>query len=250
MKTDSLQAVILVAGKGERLRPLTAATPKSLLRIASEPILGHTIELLISAAIASITFVTGFHSEMIRRFVRSRFPAVRAKFVRNSAYSTTNTLVSLLHAKESIAGRPFLLIDGDLMFDAGVLKKILQRADGSVVACDSSISLDDEAVRAVGRKDGTVEAIGKKIDSSRTRTAFGESIGFARIDASASRRLFQIGPKLVRNGGLQFYYEAAFQQLIDEKFRFRAVDVRGNKWVEIDTFEDLDRARAHFHPQT
>ncbi len=244
MKKHNLRAVILVAGRGERLRPLTTSTPKSLLTIGPVAILGNTLQILQSAAVGSVTLVTGFHSEKIRRFVEERFPKIRARFHRNTSYSTTNTLYSLMHAKSAVTGKPFLLLDGDLLFDASVLAPLLSSSPGSILACDSSVLLDDEAVRAIGDPDGRIRLIGKKID--KRGTGFGESIGLAKIEARASRRLFQIGPGIIRDGGRRFYYEAAFQTLIDEGYPFHTVDVRGRKWVEIDTSADLRRARALF----
>lgn len=237
------QAVILVAGRGERLRPLTTLTPKPLLPLGGTPLLGWTLNALDRCGVREITLVTGYRGRQVERYVRSEFARLGANFTPNPRYATTNTMYSLWRALGAVAGQPFVLIDGDLVFDAALLKRFL-RTRGNAVLCDAQSRLDTEAVKAFGDGNQRISRIGKT--AAETATSFGESIGMAKFDAASSRRLYEICDRLLLCGGARNYYEAAFQVMMDEGAVFQAVDVQGAKWVEIDTKADLRRARTLF----
>lgn len=236
--------MILVAGRGERLRPLTSRAPKSLVPVAGKAILGRMIETLEKCGINSVVLVTGYRARQVQEYVGRHSPGLNVRFVRNPIYAKTNTLYSLLKARRYVAGRSFLLIDGDLVFAPRVLRALLRTDSGNFLVCDRSVALDAEAVRAIGNARGVICKVGK--NSRGKGNPLGESIGLAKIGKQASRRLFTTGKKVLSKQGLQHYYEAAFQAMIDAGIEFRAVDTRGAKWAEIDTKTDLRRAQASF----
>jgi choline kinase len=245
MRPPKLQALILAAGRGTRLRPFTERTPKTLLPVAGKPILGRTIETLERAGVGSIVVVTGYRSPMVRDYVASQFPHLQIQLVSNPIYARTNTIYSLWVAKRAVQGGAFLLIDGDLLFDDVVLRSVLAKRGEAVLACDGSVRLDKEAVRAYGTARGGVVEIGK--DFGSRWPSLGESIGLAKISAGAASALFRsCRAVLRRRGGPNSYYEAAFQNAIAAGLTFSAVDIQGHKWTEIDTKADLRRARAWF----
>lgn len=239
-----MHAVILVAGRGERLRPLTNALPKSLIPIAEKPILGRLLEALDQADVRTVTLVIGYRAGRIRKYVMENFAGLRVQFVRNPIYARTNTLYSLSLAKRTAIGRTFLLIDGDLALEPRVLWIARRFQGGNAIFCDSSTALDSEAVRASGLPHGRITNIGK--EREKGKRLFGESIGLARIDRRDSRKLFLTCGEILRNKGHAHYYEAAFQRMIEQGAVFRAVDIKGAKWAEIDSKRDLQRARTLF----
>lgn len=237
------QAIILVAGRGERLRPLTTFTPKPLLPLTGTPLLGWALRALELCGVRYVTLVTGYRGRQVEQYVRSEFGHLDAHFTRNPVYATTNTMYSLWKALGVARGQPFVLIDGDLVFDPALLDRFL-RTRGNAVLCDAQSRLDAEAVKAFGDGNRRVSRIGKA--AAGTATPLGESIGMAKFDAESSQRLFEVCNRLLLSGGARSYYEAAFQKMMDEGVVFHAVDVRGAKWVEIDTKADLRRARDLF----
>lgn len=245
MRTLNLHAVVLVAGRGERLRPFTAVLPKCLVHVGNRRILGRTLEILKREGTCRITLVTGYRSTKIERFVRQEFPTMLTAFVHNPFYYRTNTLYSLWLSRPAVDGKPFLLLDGDLVFEPQVIERLLRVPSGNCLACDGSRRIDSEAVCVAGTRRGQVQLIGKRI--SARGTSLGESIGMAKFDGKSSRRLFDIATNLLgKRGSRGLYYEAAFQQLIYDGAEIQALDIRGKKWTEIDTKTDLRRARALF----
>ena len=234
-----MQAVILAAGFGSRLRPLTDDRPKALIPLAGQPLLGHTLDALAEAGVESVVVVAGYKRDTLVEFLSAR-PTPAITIVDNPAYATTNTLASLLCAAPALAG-DFLLLDGDLIFDRAVLRPLLE--PGTCLAIDRSRPLDDDAVKVALAGD-RILGVGKTLNAGLTGVA--ESIGIAKIDGATAACLFPLGRRLLAEGVAQAYYEAAFQQLIQGGVAFEAADITGLNWVEIDDHDDLARAESLF----
>ena len=235
------RAVILAAGFGSRLRPLTDTRPKALVPVAGQPLLGHALDALAAHGITTATVVVGYAADTVRAFVAGRAD-VAVRCVENPAYATTNTLASLLCAEPTVEG-DLLVLDGDLIFEPAVLAPML--TPGTWLAIDRDRPLDDDAVKIAVDEDSTgIVAVGKQLPEGRVGIA--ESIGMARLDHATFRALVPIGRQLLASGVSQAYYEAAFQALLDGGARFGAADVTGLRWTEIDDHDDLRRAEALF----
>ena len=235
------QAVILAAGFGSRLRPLTDTRPKALVPVAGQPLLGHALDALVDHGVTAVTVVVGYAADTVRAFVGERRD-VAVQCVDNADYATTNTLASLLCAEPTVRG-DVLVLDGDLIFEPSVLAPMLTR--GTWLAIDRDRPLDDDAVKiAVGDDSVTVVAVGKQLPDGLAGVA--ESIGMARLEHETFRALVPIGRRLLESGMNQAYYEAAFQALLDAGARFGAADVTGLRWTEIDDHDDLRRAEELF----
>jgi choline kinase len=234
-----LHALILAAGTGTRLRPLTDDRPKALVPLGGVPLLGRTLDTLAGAGVKSAIVVTGYRQARVHAYLAER-DDVRVVTVENPEYATTNTLASLLCASR-LLDDDFLLLDGDLVFEADVLAALGE--PGTRLAIDRGRPLDDDAVKVALEGDRIV-GIGKVLAPGARPVA--ESIGIARIDADLGAALFAAGRDILRAGERQAYYEAAFQELIAAGHHFEPADVTGLRWVEIDDHDDLRRAETCF----
>ncbi len=235
------QAVILAAGFGSRLRPLTDSCPKALVAVAGQPLLGHALDALKGHGVTEVTVVVGYAAHTVRAFLAHRGDG-DVRCVENPAYATTNTLGSLLCAEPTVRG-DVLVLDGDLIFEPAVLAPMLAR--GTWLAVDRDRPLDDDAVKiAIDDDDMRIVSVGKQLPEGRTGIA--ESIGMGRLDAETFQALVPIGRRLLASGMNQAYYEAAFQALIEDGARFGMADVTGLRWTEVDDHDDLRRAEELF----
>ena len=116
-----MKCVLLAAGIGKRLRPMTAKTPKCLLKIGGMPILAMTIENLLSNDVTDVAIVTGFMAPKVRLLVRKTFPRLSVTFIHNAKYASTNNAYSLLLARPFVETRAMLLLDSDILFSASLL---------------------------------------------------------------------------------------------------------------------------------
>lgn len=239
-----MKAVILAAGAATRLRPLTNELPKCLLPVGESTILGMTVDNLTANGVQEFVIVTGYREGQIHAFMTSRYPGLRVTFLTNERYADTNNIYSLWLTRGHLQGHSMLLLDSDIVFDRGIVSLILHSGYQDCLAVVRAKTLGDEEIKVRTGAAGAILEISKEVNAS---TAFGESIGIEKFSPRFVGRLFDVlEDKMVSRKQHHQFYEAAFQELIDEGERIYAVDVGNLPCVEIDTPEDLGAARALF----
>ncbi len=233
-----MKCLILAAGIGKRLRPLTAKTPKCLLPIGGRTLIERTIDAVLAHGIREIAIVTGFEEKKVRAKISRAFPHKQVSFIHNPRFRVTNNAYSLLLARKFAQHSPFLLLDSDILFPSPLLDTLaaLQRKPNRI-AVRVQGPHDNEEIRVkINRWDHILE-IGKHIPLAET---FGESVGIEMFSVPASLALFETLERRVKKGpGKKEFYEAAFQEMIDGGTRFWAIDISRFPVAEIDTPSDL-----------
>lgn len=238
-----MKAVILTAGVGSRIRPLTDNLPKPLLEIGGKPILGRMVDAILDAGIKEIIVVTGYRAEQIKEFLHESYPTISFQFIHNEHYFETNTGYSLLLAKQAVGSDAFIKFDADVIFEDAILKKLLKNP-ASALCIDKNIHLEAEEVKVITDESMRVVEVGKKLDP---KLAKGESIGIEKIDYAAGKVLFSELGKLMRHKeNWQEYYDDSYTTLTKKGIPMYAVDITGLKWVEVDTIADFKRAEKLF----
>ncbi len=232
-------AVILVAGLGARLRPLTDDRPKALMDLGGETILNRALRLLIAAGVRDVVLATGYREDQIKKAVSA--VDARITFVKNEHYDTTQNSISLGLCAPWLTEKSFFKLDGDVVFQPRVLERLADSNAQLSVAVDTGRALDEEAMK-VRVADGRITAFGKGIPCA---SAFAETIGIERLDAGAGRRVLSAIDAASQGGDRGRYYEDFYSDLIAAgQLSAAPVDVSDLPWSEVDTFEDLERARA------
>ena len=240
-KGRGVKAVILAAGCATRLRPYSDDTPKTLLPVGGVPILRRTITSLLRVGFDQFVIGTGYLEHMVRDAVATCFPGLDVTFVTNADFRTTNNAFSLLLMREHVETDGFILLDGDVVFDLGVIEELVERGpDCLAVRSVGEIGLEE--VKVTADNEDRVLAIGKHVP---VRSAMGESVGIELFSAASSKRLFAALHSRVREQNLvNEYYEASFQQIVDEGTTLYGVDIGSMYASEIDTIDDLRAANA------
>lgn len=237
-------AVILAAGIGSRLSPLTDTCPKSLLSVGGSTMLERMIRNCLSCGMSQFVIVLGHRADEIRQFVDKTFRGIRVSYVVNDRYRDTNTGYSLMVASAAIGTADYVKFDADVVFDVKILRQLLDSDGANVLCIDRYIALEDEEVKVVVNDRMQVVEVGKSVDP---KLALGESIGIEKISASTGTLLFaELSQMMASHSHLQEYYEAAYARLIGKGTEFRVLDITGLKWVEIDTADDFAAANAMF----
>lgn len=241
------KCVVLAAGTSTRLRPFTDNMPKCLLKIGGKTLLERTIENVIAAGIKEIAIVVGYRAEMIHEFVKQQFPRQRIRFILNPYYASTNNAYSLLLARRfledrnEIVNHNLLLLDSDILFSSKLLPHLLRAEEKNKIAVRVSGEHNGEEIKVAINSYGNINFIGKKPDLKKV---YGESIGIEIFSAETAARLFAVLEQRIRSGmGRSEFYEASFQEMIDEGIVLKTVDISSFPAVEIDTPEDLDLAQ-------
>lgn len=232
-------AVILVAGIGSRLRPLTDDRPKALVEIGGgETILGRAVRLLESFGISRLVLATGYREDAVRQAMQGARVAV--EYVRNPEYESTQNSVSLALCRQAVGSGPFFKLDGDVVFQRQVLERLAASSAELAVAVDAGRTVDQEAMKVT--TDGArIVAFGKGIPLAQSA---GESIGIELVSAEKNRELFAALDHARAAGETGLYYEDVYSRLIAQgRLSAESVGVSDLPWTEVDDPADLQRAR-------
>lgn len=162
MKNNNPSAIILAAGQGTRLRPITDSRPKCMVEVCGKPILKWQIEMLRAAGVTDITVVTGYKQEAI--------PDEGIRKVYNPEFATTNMIESLFCAEEQLRGE-VIISYGDIITTEKVIREVIGHPGEIVVASDEqwyaywSERFEDplsDAESFVKKANGKVESLGQK----------------------------------------------------------------------------------------
>jgi choline kinase len=234
--------IVLVAGAGRRLQPLTDDLPKTLLSVADDvTILDIALHNLAAAGIEDVVLVTGASSHQ----VDSRLDAlqtrhgVRLRTVFNERALDWNNAYSLWLAREFFA-EGVLLCNGDTVHPQSVEQTLLAAPDAAItLAMDDVKTLAEEEMKIILDETGHLQRINKAIDPA---TAAGEYIGVTRISSTAAEGLAAALEKTWRRDtGL--YYEDGYQTYVDDGGTVTVAPIGEVSWVEVDNHDDLARAR-------
>ena len=234
-----MKAVILAAGIGTRLKPLTDNTPKCLLKAGNKKILELTIDNVIASNIDDVIIVTGYLEQQIKNFVSAKYPHLNVEYIYNEMYSSTNNIYSLWLAKDSLLGHEILLLDSDIIFDKDIIAMLFASGHDNCLALKRH-NVQDEEIKVKADVKGRVLEIGKEV---KLKEAIGESIGIEKFGVSTLYKLFNIlDCKILIEKNVNQFYEAAFQELADKDTDIFTVDITGHICMEIDTAADLKAA--------
>ena len=242
-----MKGLVLAAGPGRRLHPLTVALPKTLLPVSDgRTILDLALANLSSAGLEDVVVVTGFAAERVeeRAAELERRHGVRLELLRNERAEDWNNAYSLWLARESFADGA-ILVNGDTVHPRSVEQTLLAaRGPDVLLAVDRERELGEEAMKVLLTETGALRRISKEIEPA---SAAGEYIGVALIEPTAAEPLadaleatWQRDPSL--------YYEDGFQELADRGGEVHGVGIGRVDWVEVDDHGDLARARELAYP--
>jgi choline kinase/phosphatidylglycerophosphate synthase len=234
-------AVILAAGAGTRLRPLTDEVPKPLVDVGGRPLLARSIDALRAAGVERLVVVAGYRAASVERFLEREYPGLDVEILYNHNYDISNNAASVLLAARSLEGCRLLLLDGDLLYDPAIVEQLVVTGGRtSRLIVRRTDDLEEEEIKVVLDGRGLITAIGKRLDPRRCA---GESIGIALFDRDMTARLFRtLDERMRRRGGTDEFYEASFQQMIDEGCTLDILDAADRYCIEIDTPDDLAAA--------
>ncbi|MDI3495893.1 MAG: hypothetical protein PWQ72_2020 [Pseudothermotoga sp.] len=234
-----MKGVILAAGIGSRLRPITNNKPKCLTNVFGKPILEHQLNALLDAGIREVVVVTGYMSEKVERFLGTfkNLHKLNVTIIRNTAYESTNNMYSLYLATKELYGHSFVLLNGDVVFEPEVAKILIQNHCEDLIAVDRSVFFDESMKVRVNDK-GFISDISKQIPKEES---YGTSIDFYKFSQVTGKIFLDFVKHIIeKEGNLKDWTEVAMQRLFrEEKLKMKPLDISGMKWIEIDNVEDL-----------
>ena len=239
-----MRMIILAAGKGTRLRPLTDNTPKSLIDLGN----GSTmLEQQLKGAIkcehiTEVVIITGYRSEQIEAKVTSYRSDIPIQIVYNPFYDVSNNLLSLWTAQHLMQNEDFIITNGDNIYEDSVyeiLNDECAKEDGIRVCIDFKDEFDDDDMKVRFNEDGSTALISKKIAKENIDA---ESVGLTIIKGEKYRKLFRnkvlnlVRQEVYKN---KFWLEI-FNSLAADGVSIKHFEVGPDDWQEVDFHPDIE----------
>lgn len=234
-----MQAVLLVAGLGGRLRPRTEHCPKCMIQIDGKPLLHWSMENLVQSGVDRIVMVTGYRGDAIRQYFGAAWNSVSIEYAENPDYASSGTYWSLLQAMKLLDPGKFLLLEGDLLYHPGFIDIAVAQQQCAVLTSDVSESGDEVFVSV--DMHGYLVTMGKRLDRAQWMLAPGELSGISVLDTALLDSLRDQADR-------ERDYEQHLSR-IARRWPVAVVHCPTLPWIEIDTERDYQRAVLDILPR-
>lgn len=233
-----MKALILAAGLGTRLAPITNDRPKSLVPVNGQPIILKQIDNLHKNGITDITVVSGYKANILEEKIHALYPEIR--IIESVDYATTNNMYSAYLAHEVMENSDFLMMNADVFYDASVVTALLNFEAPNAIVTDIGNYLE-ESMKVV-EENGRLVKISKSIEKA---DALGASIDVYKFSSDAGKKFFgKCAEYIESKKELKMWSEVALNDILKD-VEFRACPLVG-RWLEIDNHDDLAAAEKLF----
>ena len=247
-----MKAIILAAGYGNRMRPLTDIAHKTLLTVAGKTILGRIIDGLYDNHITDIVVVTGYRDKELVAYLSEHYAHCSISYVHNERYRETNNIYSMALAfEQTTIDSDIILIESDLIYEPSVIKRILHSEKPNVALVDKYASGMDGTVVKV--ENGIITSVipphlqDSNFDFSdkyKTLNIYKFSQEFCN---SVFKKLLTYYAKVINDN---CYYELILGILIYmQQETIYAEILRDEQWAEVDDPNDLHVAEFMFNTE-
>ena len=237
-----MKAIILSAGQGRRLLPLTEKRPKCLLPVrGDQTMLEFQLRALAAGGIEEVVVVVGFGAHKVEEAIRSRpVPGLHVRTFFNPFFAHSDNLATVWLARPEL-DRDFLLLNGDTLFEPAALIRLLSAPAAPItVAINRKHRYDADDMKVALDAQGGLEAVSKTLADADIDA---ESIGLIRFQGEGVERFRAAVESAIRQKtGLSDWYLSAIDSLAAE-MRIETAAITGHWWSEVDSPEDLEQVR-------
>jgi 2,3-bisphosphoglycerate-independent phosphoglycerate mutase len=242
-------AVILAAGLGARLRPLTDEIPKCLTEINGQPMLLQTLQALEQNGVTNTVIVIGYFGQVIIDTIGYRIGNMNIEYIKNEIYDETNSSYSAWLASETLEKGAFV-VEGDTIYDREIISEITSLNDGKSYWVVDQFTEERDGCMLI--TDGKSRIQDLKIIRQKLKVYkknFFKSCGLLKLTAEFGRKMVKWLEKEVNDDNVKIYYDLVIEKHLHEA-QLNIFNVNGKRWEEVDNFEDLIRAENIFeHPK-
>jgi choline kinase len=234
-------ALLLAAGTGSRLFPLTKTTPKCLTLVSEKSMLERLIKNLMEQGFKKLVIVTGFQKECIMDLLGNKSDQLEIEYVNNPIFDKTNNIYSLWLAK-TIINEPFVLFESDLVLSTSLLDEMVY-PDRIAIALmqpwlnGTTVSIDTE---------NKVTRFQKGTKETYTDIRY-KTVNIYSFSLSSWQAIVKRLDQYVKEDNVNCYYEVVFSEMLDDKsLAFDAITFDHKPWYEVDTLHDLKETEKLF----
>lgn len=245
-----MQAIILAAGMGKRLKDLTANNTKCMVKVNGITLIERSLRQLDELGLKQIVIVVGYEGKKLIDFISTLGIHTPILYVDNPIYDKTNNIYSLALAKEYLLEDDTLLLESDLIFEEGILKKLMEDPRETLALVDKYESWMDGTVIKVGEEDEILEFVPGKKFVFEDIPQYYKTVNIYKFGKHFSQTHYvPFLDAYSKALGDNEYYEQVLRviTLLDDP-EIKAKRLQGERWYEIDDVQDLDIAESLFAP--
>jgi choline kinase len=241
------KAIILAAGRGQRLRPRTDSTHKSLTVIKGKPLLERLLDQLTKCGIKKVVMVVGYLAGSIRDSIGTSYGGIRIEYRENKDYLTTNNIVSLQKAGEDL-DEGVLLFECDLILEDAIVSEIASDSYEDIMVLDSFNENMNGTVVGLDEKDIVTGMYLKKEQGEDFNPYnYYKTVNIYRFSKRTATDLAKRLEEYISLHGVDDYYEAVIKDMVASgNYSFKGMRTGGRLWAEIDDEKDLEYASGLF----
>ena len=245
-----MQAIILAAGMGKRLKALTADNTKCMVEVNGVTLIERALAQLDELGLRRIVIVDGYQSEKLRAFVSTLSVSTPIEWRLNPFYDKTNNIYSLSLATDALEEDDTLLLESDIIFEDGILRDLVDDPRPTLALVDKYESWMDGTVVKIDEDDDIVAFVpGKKFKYSDIDEYY-KTVNIYKFSKAFSRTHYvPFLEAYVKALGNNEYYEQVLRVIMHlDDSELKAKRLTGQLWYEIDDLQDLDIAESMFMP--
>lgn len=233
------QIIILAAGQGKRLLPLTKILPKTMLKVGGVPIIDHILNSINLNLINEILIAVGHNKNVVMNYLKNNFKGIPIKYIDNPKHAETNSLYSLWLARKFLKEK-IAIINADTLFHKKILENLINSKYDAALAIDDTIPipLPDEAMKATIENKKIID-VSKTILAEKTN---GDAIGIYKFSGESLKVLIDELDNLVSNSITKKLFTYAVRNILNRTDVY-SVSTKGLAWIEIDDQNDLNMAQ-------
>ena len=244
-----MQALMLAAGMGKRLKKYTNDNTKCMLEVAGKKLIDRAIESIKKAKIKRFVLVIGYKGEELRRYIEEKYLSsdIEFVFIENRDYATTNNIYSLWLARNEMSNDDTILLESDLIFEDKVISDMVKNSDKNLVAVAKYQEWMDGTVVLLDT-DKIKQMLSKKMMVNELISQYYKTVNIYKFSKEFFSNIYLPFMEAYQKAvGKNSYYESVLSCILNiDNVQLSSFDMSDTEWYEIDDEQDLEIAEAKF----
>ena len=243
-----MQAVILAAGMGSRLKNLTSDQAKCMVTVNGSTLIERMLYQLDELGLSRIVLVVGYEAQKLIKYVNSLGIQTPVAYVENTIYAKTNNIYSLALTEEYLKGDDTLLLESDLIFEKDLLRNLVDDKRSTLAVVDMYQPWMEGTCFALGENDSVCEMISSKKRPIASMKGYYKTVNIYKFSNKFLKESYVplLDAYMSKHGKNDYYEQVLCELLGQEQCELRAKRLDGELWYEIDDVQDLIVAEKLF----
>lgn len=243
-----MQAIILAAGMGKRLKELTSNATKCMVEVNGVTMIERALSQLDALNLERIVLVVGYEGKKLMDYIGTLDIKTQVEYVDNDVYYKTNNIYSLYLAKDYLLQDDTLLLESDIIFESAILQRLLNNPYPSLALVAKYESWMDGTVVTLDEEDNIIRFLGKKDFKFSDISEYYKTVNIYKFskEFSASHYVPFLEAYCKALGNNEYYEQVLKVITFLDKPEIKAERLEHEAWYEVDDVQDLDIAESIF----